>query len=57
MMILLLLLALFGHAALWVGMINRVHAVGLRRWIVKDLAALDYSTPAWKFAPSQRDLL
>ncbi len=27
----LLLLALLGHAALWVGMLNRIHAVGIKR--------------------------
>jgi predicted MPP superfamily phosphohydrolase len=33
-MVALALLALFGHAALWVGIDNRVHATGLaRRWV------------------------
>jgi len=32
--VILLLLALLGHAALWVGMMNRLHSVGLRRKMV-----------------------
>src|SRR5262249_26839495 len=34
----LALLALFGHAALWVGFVNRVHATGLPRGQVKLLS-------------------
>ncbi len=34
----LALLALFGHAALWVGFVNRVHATGLPRRSVKLLS-------------------
>ena len=30
----LLLLALLGHAALWVGLVNRLHAVGMPRWLL-----------------------
>ena len=30
----LLLLALLGHAFLWIGLVNRLHSVGVRRWIV-----------------------
>ena len=30
----LLLLALAGHAFLWIGLVNRLHSLGLRRWIV-----------------------
>ena len=33
----LLLLALLGHAALWVGLVNRLHARGLPRWIMLAL--------------------
>jgi uncharacterized protein len=32
---LLWLLALVGHAFLWIGLVNRMHAVGVRRWIIK----------------------
>jgi hypothetical protein len=28
---LLLLFALLGHAFLWIGLVNRLHAVGIRR--------------------------
>jgi uncharacterized protein len=31
-------LALVGHAALWVGAINRLHATGARRWLVDGLS-------------------
>lgn len=34
----LAVLALLGHAALWVGAINRMHAVGARRWLVDGLS-------------------
>jgi uncharacterized protein len=30
----LLLLALLGHAFLWIGLVNRLHALDLRRWII-----------------------
>jgi hypothetical protein len=30
----LLLLALAGHAFLWIGLVNRLHSLGLRRWVV-----------------------
>jgi uncharacterized protein len=29
------LVALAGHAFLWIGLVNRLHSVGLRRWIIK----------------------
>ena len=32
---LLLLFALLGHAFLWIGLINRLHALGISRWIIK----------------------
>lgn len=35
----LLLLTLFGHAALWVGLVNRVHSIGVPRPIVRLLSA------------------
>jgi len=35
----LYLLAFFGHIFLWVGLINRVHSFGLRRWVVKSIGA------------------
>jgi uncharacterized protein len=31
---LLLLLALLGHAFLWIGLVNRLHSFGLRRWVI-----------------------
>lgn len=34
----LLLLALFGHGALWVGLVNRIHSTGMPRWAVKSLS-------------------
>jgi uncharacterized protein len=37
MNVVLLLLALAGHAFLWIGLINRLHAIGMRRAIVKAL--------------------
>ena len=30
-----LLFALLGHAFLWIGLVNRLHAVGIRRWMIK----------------------
>jgi hypothetical protein len=30
----LLLLALLGHAFFWIGLVNRLHALGIRRWII-----------------------
>jgi predicted MPP superfamily phosphohydrolase len=34
MYLLLLLLALLGHAFFWIGLVNRFHAFGIRRWII-----------------------
>jgi uncharacterized protein len=34
---LLLLLAALGHAFVWIGLVNRLHALGLRRWIISLL--------------------
>lgn len=34
------LLALFGHAFFWIGVGNRIHALGWKRWIVVGLADL-----------------
>ena len=36
----LLLVALFGHGALWVGLVNRIHSTGMPRWLVKGLSLL-----------------
>ena len=38
------LLALLGHAALWIGLVNRVHATGAPRWLVKALSLFGYGT-------------
>lgn len=38
MNLLLLALALLGHAVLWVGMVNRLHATGLSRSLVRGLS-------------------
>jgi uncharacterized protein len=32
--LLLLLLALLGHAFFWIGLVNRLHSLGLQRWII-----------------------
>ena len=40
MQIVLLLLALLGHTFLWIGVINRLHAIGVRRKVVKSITAL-----------------
>ena len=58
----LLLLALLGHAALWVGLVNRIHARGLPRWIIRStticLLRHDGAGAAglawWCFAPTRR---
>jgi predicted MPP superfamily phosphohydrolase len=34
----LILAALFGHGALWVGVVNRIHSTGMPRWLVKWLS-------------------
>ena len=39
----LVALALVGHAALWVGVVNRWHATGFRRWIVKTVTLAFYA--------------
>ena len=38
----LALLALLGHAALWIGFVNRVHATGAPRWLVKLYSLIGY---------------
>jgi uncharacterized protein len=43
---LLLLLALLGHAFLWIGLVNRLHAVGVRRWIIKDITLVFFACAA-----------
>lgn len=35
-----LLLALAGHAVVWIGLVNRVHAIGLSRGLVRAMAVL-----------------
>jgi uncharacterized protein len=35
----LLLAALVGHAFFWIGLVNRLHAVGIWRWVIKSLTA------------------
>jgi uncharacterized protein len=37
--IFLLVLALLGHGFLWVGLINRLHALGFRRWVIARVTA------------------
>ncbi|MEX0977768.1 MAG: metallophosphoesterase [Pirellulales bacterium] len=36
-------LALLGHAALWVGVVNRWHGTGFRRWVVKTVTLAFYA--------------
>ncbi len=36
----LLLLALLGHAFVWIGLINRLHSLGVRRWIIDLLTGV-----------------
>jgi predicted MPP superfamily phosphohydrolase len=36
----LLLMAHLGHAALWVGLVNRIHSTGMPRWAVKWLSLM-----------------
>ena len=43
---LLLVLAAFGHAAFWVGVVNRWHATGWPRWVVKSVTLLFYAALA-----------
>jgi uncharacterized protein len=45
----LALLALVGHAALWIGFVNRVHATGAPRWLIKASSLIGYGSLA--FAP------
>ena len=35
--VLLILAALLGHAVLWVGIVNRIHGVGISRWLVDSI--------------------
>jgi hypothetical protein len=46
--LLLLALAAFGHAAFWVGMVNRWHALGFGRSVIKSVTLLLYTA---LFAP------
>jgi uncharacterized protein len=36
----LLLAALLGHAFFWIGLVNRLHAVGIWRWVIKSCTAV-----------------
>ncbi len=38
--LLLLFSALLGHAVLWVGLVNRIHGIGIRRWLVDGITLL-----------------
>lgn len=38
--LLLILLALLGHVLLWAAVVNRLHALGLRRWLIKSAMPL-----------------
>jgi predicted MPP superfamily phosphohydrolase len=38
MQAILLAVALLGHGALWVGLVNRIHSTGMPRWLVKGLS-------------------
>jgi uncharacterized protein len=38
MELLLLLVALLGHAFLWIGLVNRIHSVGMRRKVLKTIS-------------------
>ncbi len=56
-------LALLGHAALWVGIVNRWHATGYPRRVVKSVTVLFYAAllvlpPAvvWRLAPAASSL-
>jgi predicted MPP superfamily phosphohydrolase len=40
----LILVALIGHAALWTGIVNRIHATGMPRWMIKSLTILFFWT-------------
>ena len=44
--LLLVALAAFGHAAFWVGVVNRWHATGVRRWIIKSVSLFFYAALA-----------
>jgi predicted MPP superfamily phosphohydrolase len=39
-----ILAALLGHTALWTGIVNRIHATGMPRWMIKSLTALFFWT-------------
>jgi uncharacterized protein len=36
----LVFFALLGHAFFWIGLVNRLHSVGIRRWIIDSLTVL-----------------
>ncbi|MHB1036227.1 MAG: metallophosphoesterase [Pirellulales bacterium] len=45
--ILLALLTLFGHAALWMALVNRAHAMAVPHWAVQVLTALGFGCLLW----------
>ena len=61
---LLLLLALLGHAAIWVALVNRLHATGVPHWMVRIgtlfcfamLAAIPVGFVCWCFQPGAEAL-
>jgi uncharacterized protein len=40
----LILVAMLGHVALWTGIVNRIHATGMPRWMIKSLTLLFFWT-------------
>jgi hypothetical protein len=41
-----LFFALLGHVFLWIGLVNRLHAIGIRRWIIKLVTAACFACMA-----------
>lgn len=67
----LVLVALLGHAAIWIALVNRVHAVYFPRWIINLITLVSFSclpaiplalagwalwTGSWTFDPFRLDL-
>jgi len=46
MEIALILFALLGHVFLWIGLVNRLHAIGIRRWIIKVITVAFFACMA-----------
>src|SRR5262245_53127880 len=40
----LILVAILGHVALWTGIVNRIHATGMPRWMIKGLTVFFFWT-------------